>query len=63
MTCQKIPYPDKTAAKAAIRMVKINYRWRSKQLGAARKSGRKLRIYTCRWCGQWHLTTQSRRKK
>lgn len=63
MTCQKIPYKDKAAAKAAIKQVMINRRWRSKQLGAARKSGRKLRCYSCRWCGNWHLTTQRRRKK
>lgn len=57
-TCQKIPYDTRALALDDIHRIKIQRRYRSKKHAKATKSGRKMRVYECRWCGKWHLTTQ-----
>lgn len=61
MTCQKVPYPDKSAAKAMIQEIRIHRRYRSKG-PTSPKSGRRSRAYECPRCGEWHITTVPRRK-
>lgn len=55
--CQKIPYATKADAVDHANYIANQRRHFSKKLGKARKSGRKLRPYACRFCGAWHLTT------
>ncbi len=63
MTCQKVPYVSKEEALKDIQIINVNRKWRSRRLGKNCKSGRKLYAYHCPRCGNWHLTTQRRRKK
>lgn len=55
--CQKIPYDTKGAAVEHANYMLAQARHFSKKYGKAKKSGRKLRPYDCRFCPSWHLTT------
>lgn len=62
-TCQKVPYDSRTAALEDIRTIRSQRIFHSNKYVKAKKSGRKMRPYECRWCGKWHLTTQRKRKQ
>jgi hypothetical protein len=60
--CIKVPFTDKKAALADIKLqkagrIRFNKKWHS-----TKKSSLKLRPYECPYCGKWHLTTQKKHK-
>lgn len=59
--CQKIAYATKADAAADAKYMTNQRRFFNKKLGKVRKAGRKLRPYSCRFCGSWHLTTQKQK--
>jgi len=62
VACAKIGYWTRAEALDAIKMIKIDHRYRSKKSGKDKKTGRKLRAYQCHYCGWWHLTTAKKKK-
>lgn len=55
--CQKVSYPDRSAALADIEYIKHQRRFMSIKLGRLDKHGKKMRPYECPYCDMWHLTT------
>ena len=61
MQCNKIGFISKSEAKAYIKQVEFN-RTRYSNQNKTAKSGRKMNVYECKRCGQWHLTTVKPKK-
>jgi len=60
--CSKIPYTTKEEAlkdAKILRTANKHFNKRSK----VKKDGKKLRPYYCRFCNNWHLTSQKIRNK
>ena len=62
MSCHKIKYATKQEAADDAKLIRAQQRWFNKKCGKSKKSGQKLRIYKCWYCGMYHITTQKRRK-
>ena len=61
MSCNRIGFISKSEAKAYIKQVDFNkLKYSNKNRSA--KAGRKMRVYECKRCGQWHITTTKPKK-
>ena len=54
--CIKIPCPDRKTAENV-----INFDLKRKQLHS-RKPNKRAKPYLCEYCGQWHLTTMTKKE-
>ena len=61
MQCNKISFISKDEAKSSIRQIEFDKLKYSKKNRSA-KAGRKMRVYECKRCGQWHITTTKQKK-
>lgn len=63
MTCQKIGYPNKRAARKDARRIRSQQIYMSRKYKVRYKKDKKLYVYACYRCEMFHLTTQKKRKK
>lgn len=60
--CSKMSYASREAALADIKYIHIQQTHFNKMHQGSAKNGRKMRPYACNWCGNWHITSQTKRK-
>lgn len=61
--CSKVGYATKEGARAEIRQINYSRKQFSRSLrNGSNKSGKKMRVYLCPHCGEFHITTQKQRK-
>ena len=59
--CNKTPYDSKAAAAQDAKCIRVQNGKHSNRMKDNKKSFGKLYPYACRFCGNWHLTSQKQK--